>query len=192
MSREILPSILLELLATSSRSGKPADRTLRKGLALRTRVHEGRREVLCFRSPGGAARLEADIVRRALEFPCADPVAFTAKRGAVNGWRVTEILPDEIATAKNENIAANTALLEGRRESRLEYALRLMLEVSPQHMASMWIVDCWREGLEQLGTGLEGRISELERELQAKKAKPKANAGDAALESGKGSHETEI
>lgn len=181
MSREVLSSILLELLAASSRSGQPADRTLKKGLALRTRVHEGRREVLCFRSPGGAARLEADIVRRALEFPCADPVAFAAKGGAVNGWRVTEVLPAEIEAAKTENIRQNTALLEGRRESRLEYALRLMLEVSPQHPYSMWIVECWRDSLEQIGAGLEDRIAELEAKLEAKRIKPPAVVINADL-----------
>ena len=63
-------------------------------------------------------------------------------------------------------MVASAELLEGRKGgSRLDFALELQLKVHPQPPDSMWIVNCWREGLEQLGAvGLEARILELKGE----------------------------
>jgi hypothetical protein len=170
VKRDFLAQILLELLAASSRSGQPASKVLKKGLSLRARVAGGRREVLAFRDPGGASQLEADVVRRALGFPCHAPVPFSARGGAVNGWQIAEMLEEEVEASREAIRVQNEA---SHRSSRVDHALKLMLELFPQHLDTVdGYVELWRDGLEQFPELLEGKIAGFEAALAARRAAP--------------------
>ena len=169
---------LRELIAKAHNTQAPQSITLWRGLTLKARVSD-RLEVLAYRHPSRARASEAKAVctaLRKLEFVPLQPIPLHTRRGS--GWQIACLSEDERAGAALEQaeravekLNGSAALLEGRRESRLELALRLMLEAHLQHPGSMWIVECWREGLAQLGdAGLEAKITELEMKLQMKKA----------------------
>jgi hypothetical protein len=168
VKRGLMRQILLEILGAASRSGRAEEppRPLKGGLKLRAVLREGRREVLAYRKPGNASPLEADTVRRALDFACHPPVPFNA-RGDANGWHIAEILEDEIEAMRDEIKARNDA---EHRSSRLDHAIGLLLELRPQHLDTVdGYVDLWREGLEQFPDKLEAKITAFTTELETKR-----------------------
>lgn len=170
-----MPEILADLAAKAHNTQAPQQTVLARGLILRARVSD-RLEVLVYRDPGSASATEAKVISNALRklgYETHDAIPFGSK--SRNGWQIACLTDDEAAALTEEQaarssagLAASAAALEGRKDSRLEYALKLKLELCPQHPDSMEIVECWREAFEQLGARLEVRIAELEAELKAK------------------------
>jgi hypothetical protein len=159
-----LRQILAELLAHSANTEQPQKATLPRGLRLKTRVFNHRREVLLFRNPGGASHIEARVIRNALEFHTKDPEPFSSQDKSINGWKITELLPDELETLQSNAKANYDALSHSR---RADDAAQIKLELYPQHPDSQAAyLELWRDGFMQLQPNeLEAKILELQTNL---------------------------
>jgi hypothetical protein len=165
-----MSQILAELLALAANTEQPQKTTLPGGLRLKVRVYNHRREVLLFRSPGGASRVEARIIRNALNFHTKDPEQFSSQDKSINGWKITELLPDELETLQATAKANYDALAHSR---RADDAAQIMLELHPQHPDSQTAyLELWREGFAQYSPEqLEVKILELQQKRKTKNAK---------------------